>query len=92
MGSLNINIEELINESQSSNVQGPRCAIERLLTIVEEQHGKPESKKLSETIDNQEVTPATLKLFLAKNGYEISVSQLRYHRKRGRGVGCRCAV
>ena len=90
MGSLNINLDELISESYNSNVQGPRCAIERLLASVEAAHGKQEAKKLSETIDNLEVKPVTLKIFLSKNGYEVSISQLRYHRKRSRGVGCRC--
>lgn len=90
MGSLNIDEKELINESNKYKVQGPRCIIERLLTKVENHHGAKEAKKLSKIIDNEEIKSIALREFLTKNGYDISVWQIRYHRKRIRGTGCRC--
>ncbi len=87
---LNINIDELKDESGRYKVQGPRCIIERVLTKVESAHGKKEADKLNELIDNPDIQTAILSQFLFKNGYTVSVSQIRYHRKRARGTGCRC--
>ncbi len=87
---INIDVNELIQESSKYKAQGPRCVIERLLRMVEEKHGKEESIKLAVIIDNAEIGTQTMRDFLFKNGYEISVWQIRYHRKRIRGTGCRC--
>lgn len=90
MGKLNIDINELVEESNKYKAQGPRCIIERLLRQVTSHHGDSEAQKLNQIIDNPDISTDALRKLLVKNGYDISVWQIRYHRKRVRGTGCRC--
>jgi hypothetical protein len=72
----------------ATKVPGPKCALGWLLGEMPPEQAAKVRVLVDERKDR---SPVEIAEALTRLGYEITHSQVRHHRSRLRGAGCRCA-
>jgi len=83
MSSLIDDLDSLIGQTPHSN---KLCKVFILLSKLD----PDDSAKLSDLIDDNSVSGASISRILYKNGYQINDRNVNRHRRRNSGSGCAC--
>lgn len=78
-------LETLLNGSDYRE-RGPKCGVTVVLDSMNEEH----STKFRYLIDDTDRSAVQISEVLHLLGYKLSFSQIRHHRNRKRGSGCKC--